>query len=260
MLRQTKPKGVVRVFHPRASEAEPLLAVLREAGYRAIYKTTPGAPGIRELIEEGTTAIVIDLSHLPSHGRAIGAWVRGSKGIRHLPLIFAGGDAAKVAAIREEIPDAAYTSVEKLPAVLMRVKAPKTPVVPRQMMESAPGRTNAQKLGIREGMAVLVIDPPNGYERMVGAMPEGARFVEEGHAGVTLWFTHDPGEFEASLGNRRALAPTTKLWIVWPKGRRDGFNGDFVRARALKVGLVDYKICSLSAVWSGMLFALRRAT
>jgi hypothetical protein len=69
---------------------------------------------------------------------------------------------------------------------------------------------------------------------------------------------HDPGEFAASLPARRALASKGPLWIVWRKGREDGLNGNFVREAALAVGLVDYKICSLDSVWSGMLFAVRK--
>jgi hypothetical protein len=257
------PRGdvprTVRVFHPRAKEAEALLAMLRAAGYRAIYHTTPGAPSVREVQAEGPSAIVIDLSRLPSHGRAVGAWVRGSKGIRNIPLIFVGGDPAKVAAIRREIPDAVYTSHEKLPAALRLAKAPKEPVIPRQAMDTTPGRANAQKLGIREGARVFMIDPPNDYERVVGALPDGVEVVEGPPASVALWFAHDPAEFEAALPKRRALAATSKLWILWPKDRRDGFNGTFVRARALKLGLVDYKICSLNDTWSGMLFAVKKS-
>jgi hypothetical protein len=253
-----KPEAIVRVFHQRASEAQPLLRLLRGAGYRVLYDATPGSKTVREIKEEGTSAIVIDLSRLPSHGRNIGSWVRGSKGIRHIPLIFVGGDPAKVVAIREEIPDAAYTSIKKLPAALKRAKAPREPVIPRQMMESVAGRTNAQKLGILENARVALIDPPRDYERVIGAMPEGATCVENPPASVALWFAHDPGELEAALPRYRALAAKSKLWIVWPKGRRDGFNGDFVRARALKVGLVDYKICSLNESWSAMLFAVKK--
>ena len=50
---------------------------------------------------------------------------------------------------------------------------------------------------------------------------------------VTVWFVHDPGEYEAALPSRRSLAARSRLWIVWQKGRRDGLNGNFVReARA----------------------------
>ena len=249
----------MRVFHQRAEEAEPLLRVLRAAGCSVLYDAARGTKTVREIAEEGTSAIVIDLSRLPSHGRAIGSWVRGSKAIRHIPLVFAGGDPAKVAAIRAEIPDAEYVSIDRLPAALKRAKPLTEPVVPRQMMQAMPGRTNAQKLGVAAGAKVLLIDAPRDSVRVIGAMPDGAMFVDEPPAEVTLWFVNDPAEFEAALPKRRALAGKSKLWIVWPKGRKDGFNGDFVRARALKVGLVDYKICSLSKTWSGMLFAVKKA-
>ena len=137
--------------------------------------------------------------------------------------------------------------------------------MPKQMMHSDPQRTTAQKLGIRPGMKVAVIDPPANYARVVGKIPEGVIFEEESAEDdprnacpLTLWFAHDPGEFAASLRTRRTLASKGPLWIVWQKGRRDGLNGNFVREIALAAGLVDYKICSLDSVWSGMLFAIRK--
>jgi hypothetical protein len=36
-------------------------------------------------------------------------------------------------------------------------------------------------------------------------------------------------------------------------------NGNFVRQGALAMGLVDYKICSVDGVWSGMVFAVKKA-
>jgi hypothetical protein len=48
------------------------------------------------------------------------------------------------------------------------------------------------------------------------------------------------------------------LWIVWQKGRRDGLNGNFVREAAMAMGLVDYKICSLDGLWTGMVFAVKK--
>lgn len=250
---------IVRLFHQRADEAEALVHTMRASGYRVIYDSRPGVPSVREVRDEGTSAIVIDLSRLPSFGRAIGAWVRGSKGIRHIPLIFVGGEPAKVAAIREEIPDAVYTSPARVAAALRSAKPASEPVIPRQAMQTPPSRTTVEKLGIREGAKVLLMDPPRDYEGVIGAMPSGAAFVEDPPAAVTLWFVHDPGEFEAALSGKRKLASTSRLWIVWKKGRRDGFNGDFVREKALKLGLVDYKICSLNEAWSGMLFAMRKA-
>ncbi len=254
----------VRLFHRRPSEAEPLITELREAGYHVIYHPGTQAPSAREIQEAATLAVVIDLSRLPSHGRNVGAWLRGSKTTRQIPLIFVGGEPAKVAAIQKEIPDATYASHARLIGALKRVKPLKDPVIPKQMMQSDSQRTAAQKLGIREGMRVGLIDPPAEYARVIGTLPEGSVLEEFTEADpraigpLTIWFVHDPGEFAASLRTRRMLASTGRLWIVWRKGRSDGLNGNFVREVALAVGLVDYKICSLDGVWSGMLFAVKK--
>ena len=163
----------VRLFHRRPSEAEPLITALREAGYHVIYHPGTQAPSAREIQEAATLAVVIDLSRLPSHGRNVGAWLRGSKTTRQIPLIFVGGEPAKVAAIQKEIPDATYASHARLIGALKRVKPLKDPVIPKQMMQSDSQRTAAQKLGIREGMRVGLIDPPAGYARVIGTLPEG---------------------------------------------------------------------------------------
>jgi hypothetical protein len=55
----------------------------------------------------------------------------------------------------------------------------------------------------------------------------------------------------------RKLAARTKLWILWRKG--SSVTQPFLRESAAEVGLVDYKICSVDATWSAMLFARRKA-
>jgi hypothetical protein len=128
------------------------------------------------------------------------------------------------------------------------------------MMQGYEKRTTAQKLGIREGSTVGLIDPPPDYVRVLGELPSGATLEEDPTraCAVTLWFARDAGEFAAEISKRRMWAARSRLWIVWQKGRRQGLNGDFVRAAALPCGLVDYKICSLDAVWTAMAFAVRK--
>jgi hypothetical protein len=252
----------VRLFHWKSKVVAELMAKLRAAVFEAVHHAETQSPSVRELKESGAVAVVIDLSRLPSHGKYVGAWVRGSKSTRHLPLVFVGGEAAKVAAIKKQIPDAVYSSVAGVGAALKKAIANplRDPVVPRQMMETAPGRTAAQKMGIREGSAVGLIDPPADYLKVLGVLPEGVVVEEDAQGGcaVTVWFVHDPGEYESALPLRRVLAAKSRLWIVWQKGRRDGLNGNFVREAALAMGLVDYKICSLDGVWTGMVFAVKK--
>jgi hypothetical protein len=252
----------IRLFHWTPAEAARLKANLCAAGYAVtLHQRTRGLT-LREIKKSAPAAVVIDLSHMPSYGRAIGAWLRGSKSTRHIPLVFVGGEAGKLAVLREEIPDATYTSVTAIRGALKKAIAspPSDPIVPRQMMQSDEKRTTAQKLGIREGSVVGLIDPPDDYPRVLGKLPRDVAIEESpsNACAVTLWFVHDPGEYVAELPKRRALATRTRLWIVWQKGRRAGLNGNLVRAGALPLGLVDYKICSLDSVWSGMAFAMKK--
>jgi serine/threonine protein kinase len=60
-----------------------------------------------------------------------------------------------------------------------------------------------------------------------------------------------------ALPKMRKLAGRTKLWILWRKGGE--VTQQFLRESAAKIGLVDYKICSVDRTWSGMLFARRKS-
>ena len=54
------------------------------------------------------------------------------------------------------------------------------------------------------------------------------------------------------------LAKGSKLWMIWKKGSTNGLTQNLVREAANEHGLVDYKICSVNAQWSGMLFAAEK--
>jgi hypothetical protein len=62
------------------------------------------------------------------------------------------------------------------------------------------------------------------------------------------------------MSELRTRARTGKLWFCWRKGKVvvGGVSDSSIRATGISLGLVDYKICSLNKIWSGMLFALRR--
>ena len=244
------------LFHSKPDDAGPLMAKLRAAGYGVTLHQRPAS--VHTIANAAPAAAVIDLSRMPSHGRYIGAWLRGSKKTRQIPLVFVDGEAAKVARVREELPDAVYTTASAVVGALKRAiaKPPLEPVVPRQMMQGGSTRTTAQKLGIREKSTVGLIDPPDDYWGVLGALPRDVVLEEDAArpCDLTLWFVHDANQYAAQL---RKYRTRKRLWIVWQKGRRDGLNGSFIREAALAVGLVDYKICSLDAEWSGLAFAMR---
>jgi hypothetical protein len=250
----------VRLFHWNAAEAAPLISDLRAAGhsieydedFRAYWRARDSPPD----------AFVVDLSRRPSHGREVAIVLRGSKTTRHIPILFVDGEPGKVQEVRRTLPDAVYTSRAHLAAAIRRAKPIASPVAPTQMMDRYAGRTAAQKLGITKGIALAVVDPPADYVKAIGKLPEGAWFEEDDRVDckITLWFLHDFGVFEAALPKMRRVAERSKLWILWRKGKQDGIDGNIVRRGANEFGLVDYKICAVNPTWSGMAFALKKAT
>ena len=253
----------IRLFHWKAKEANTLTGPLRAAGHQVDYdeKITPGL--ISKIRAAPPDAFVIALTCLPSHGREVAVLLRGSKTTRQIPIVFAGGEPEKVDAIRRLIPDAGYTSLGRLEASLRKALArpPADPIVPRQMMDRYGARTSAQKLGILKGTMVGLLDPPQDYASVLGPLPESVSFAEGagGECAVTLWFVTDAGMYQSGLRRARTLASRTRLWILWPKGGRTVISQNNLRETAKSVGLVDYKICSVSDRWSAMAFARKKA-
>jgi hypothetical protein len=251
----------VRLIHWKASEAADLLANLRAAGHTVDYDEKVASGGFRSIRESPPDVFAIDLSRLPSHGREVATFFRGRRATRHIPIVFVGGAPEKVAAIRKLLPDAVYTAPGRLRSALRAAFAnrPASPVVPAQMMARYASRNAAQKLGIREGSTAALIDPPRNYASVIGELPAGACLEETPDAAcpIALWFVHDAAACREALPGMRKLAARTKLWILWRKG--SSVTQPFLRESAAEVGLVDYKICSVDATWSAMLFARRKA-
>jgi hypothetical protein len=254
----------IRLFHWKAQEAEVFLDRLRAAGHQVAYQEKIAPSLFPRLRDSPPDAFVIALTRLPSHGREVAAFLRGSKATRHIPIVFVDGAPEKVDAIRRLIPDAVYTPLDRLGPTLQEALAhpPAAPIVPPQMMERYRTRAVAQKLGIVKGSTVRLLDPPRDYPSVLGRMPEAVRFVEAGtrNCPVTLWFVTDAGVHQSRLPRARALAAHTRLWILWPKGGpRTGLSQPYLRETAKSVGLVDYKICAVSDRWSAMAFAIKKA-
>ncbi len=254
--------AVVRVIHWREEEATPLIEACRGAGFEVDYLASDGGTVCRAIRTKVPDVIAIDLSRRPSHGREVAIWLRTTKATRSVPILFVGGDALKVALIKELLPDAAYCEMSGLGRVIKRLSksaATRELVTPPRMMERLRGKSAAQKLGIEAGTAVSVIDPPRDFPNLLGSVPEAVEFQEE-EAPVTLWFVHDRAGLLDSLRRMRALATRTRLWLLWRKGGSgDGLTQNSLRETMRETGLVDYKICAVDERWSGMLFTRKKA-
>jgi CheY-like chemotaxis protein len=255
----------VRLLHWKAAEAREYIDLLRSAGHRVEYDAE-FRPGLMRLWRESPPdAFVIDLSRLPSHGREIAILLRQSRATRMVPIVFCEGAEEKIARVRSELPDATYCKRSTLKAGLRQaLKHPVTaPVVPTQMMDRYAGRTAAQKLGIKNGSTVALIDAPGDAVKVLGDLPENVEFCEQNaaNANVTLCYIHDLPSLKPRLSEVRNRAGATKLWVLWHKGGtagRDALSERLVRECGIDLGLVDYKICSVNPVWSALAFALKR--
>ncbi len=128
-------------------------------------------------------------------------------------------------------------------------------------------RPLAQKLGIKEGMRLTLIDPPDGYrEGTLGELPSGvtvASTLRGRHKDAIQVFVTE----EAKLRRRmpalvRSLEVDGMLWVSWPKktcGIASDLDGNVVRKLGLEFGIVDIKVCAIDDRWSGLKFVFRTA-
>jgi CheY-like chemotaxis protein len=255
----------VRLFHWKAAEAAHYIAELKAAAHVVEYQEHFQTELLRACRKSPPDAFIVDLSRLPAQGREIAIALRQSPATRNVPVIFCQGAPEKIQTTRQHLPDAVYCKLSSLVSRLQRElsKPRKQTVVPVPIMKRYAGRTAAQKLGIKEGNMVRVVDPPRDYLQVLGALPSGVEFLEDDSqpASVTLCFVHEPDWLRGAMSGLRKTARTSKLWILWRKGKseRGGVSEPLVRETGKSLGLVDYKICSVNEIWSGMLFAYKAA-
>jgi len=264
MQRIRRPvRPIVRLIHWKAEEAAPRIATLRAAGYTVQFG--PLTPAIaRDMRAAPPAAIVIDFARLPSHGREVAVSIRVTKATRDIPLVIVGGDADKVAALQEMLPEAVYTTWERIRPALQRAIArpPKVTTIPTSKLAGYSGTPLPKKLGVKPGSVVLLVGAPAGFEATLGALPAGAKVTRRARtADLTLWFETSCRALERDVEKLAQHAANGGLWIVWPK-KTSGMQSDLgeteVRAIGLANGLVDYKICAVDATWSGLKFSVRK--
>ncbi len=248
-----------------AGEARDRLPRLRAAGHTATSYSQHGGVGLQKFRNRPPDAVVIDLSRLPSHGRAVATWLRQQKPTRHVPIVFVDGDREKVARARKELPDATYTSWRTIRGALAKALAnpPTNPVVP-DTMAGYSGTPLPKKLGIREGSVVALLGAPPGFAKTLGKLPADVTFRRQarGSANLVMLFTKSRADLHRRLAAAtRTIADRGSLWIAWPKkasGVTSDLDQQLVRKVGLAAGLVDFKICAIDETWSGLRFAVRR--
>jgi CheY-like chemotaxis protein len=256
-------KKNVRVIHWKPAEVSDKVENLCSSGYD-VNSEAFGPTSFKQMRENPPDAVVIDLSRIPSQGRDVSLGIRKFKGTRHVPLVFVAGDADKVKQVQKLLPDAVYTTWDRILDGLEQAitHPPEAPVVPASAMAGYEGAPLPKKLGIKPNAVVYLIDAPDGFETSIDNLPEGVSFVRKApeQNDLAIWFVRSQKELKQRMNQAKVHVKKGGLWIAWPK-KASGVASDLsqatVRKKGLDSGLVDYKVCSIDKTWSGLKFTLR---
>lgn len=120
-----------------------------------------------------------------------------------------------------------------------------------------------EKLGIKEGFKVVILNSPANYKHTLGKLPKNVTVMKKlgGQLDFIQFFATGSKKLQSAFPNlKRALSQNGILWISWPKGSSKGktdLNGNIVREIGLGNGLVDVKVAAVDEVWSGLKFVYR---
>ena len=111
-----------------------------------------------------------------------------------------------------------------------------------------------------------MIGAPDKFDATLGELPDGVELRSEdldGECHLTLWFVRSAKELRGGMRRAVKAGSTAPVWIAWAK-KASGVVTDvtetLIRESGLAAGLVDYKICSIDATWSGLLFRVRKSS
>ena len=133
------------------------------------------------------------------------------------------------------------------------------------------GTPIAAKLGFKDGMSALFVALPHQLRDLATAaafarseqMQDWAEVASAGSSYDAVHaFTRRRTEVEDHLGDLQgAIRRDGMIWVSWPKKASKvptDVTEDAIRAEALKLDLVDVKVCAVDSVWSGLKLVIRK--
>ncbi|MBC8075199.1 MAG: DUF3052 family protein [Chloroflexales bacterium] len=126
------------------------------------------------------------------------------------------------------------------------------------MVTGYSGTPLQKKLGLKPGIVGAVINPPPHYWELLGPLPEHIelRPLAAGDLDwVHLFVTSRDALADAIVEARARIRPNGAIWVSWPKRAAkvpSDITEDVIRDMALAANLVDVKVCTVDATWSGL--------
>lgn len=119
------------------------------------------------------------------------------------------------------------------------------------------GTPLARKLGIKPGFSIALVNAPDYYFTLFTDLPVDL-LIDEPNTPKDMihFFTKDKSEFEELLpGLREQIKQDGAIWVSWPKKSSKvsaNITENIIRDFALKINLVDIKVCAVDEIWSGL--------
>ncbi len=126
------------------------------------------------------------------------------------------------------------------------------------------GKALIDKIGLKPGQTLAVINAPAHYRDLVEPLPEGAKLKKgfDAKAAVVHLFVGNAASLKREIkAIAKELAQGAMLWISWPKKSSKLFidlTENDIRTIVLPTGLVDVKVSAVDEDWSGLKFLRRK--
>lgn len=120
------------------------------------------------------------------------------------------------------------------------------------------GTPLAKKLGIKPGFNIKLVNAPDNYFDLFTDLPGDLNFKPDIDIKKDLihFFTKKEDEFIKILPQLKdEIRPNGVIWASWPKKASKivtDITEDTIRNYAIKIGLVDIKVCAIDEIWSGL--------
>ncbi len=124
-------------------------------------------------------------------------------------------------------------------------------------------KTLTQKLGIKQGYIISLINSPEDYGHLLFPIPPDCSVFDDliEPSDTIQYFASDKTNLEKDFRKLRGnLKKDGSLWISWPKKSskvKTDLDENNVREIGLKEGLVDVKVIAVNEKWSGLKFVYR---
>lgn len=124
-------------------------------------------------------------------------------------------------------------------------------------------RSLVEKLGIKPGYRIRLINAPAGYDALLGPLPDGVIRLEDTDSNLDFiqFFVMNRHELDVELRPLiRQIKLSGTIWVSWPKRASKiatDLDENVIRETGLSAGLVDVKVAAVDETWSGLKFVYR---